>query len=114
MAAALGGARCLPGAGGWVAGGRDMRAAASQPPAVNCADAADPAPALRCPSQIRRLVLEGARPTVPPTADLPGHDTASFARLDAYIQLMGECWSPAPEQRPSFEQIVPRLRALQQ
>ena len=33
-------------------------------------------------------MLEGLRPHVPSRASLPGPDTATFAGLDAYIQLM--------------------------
>lgn len=33
-----------------------------------------------------------------------------FAGLEAYIDLMRECWAHQPEERPSFEQIVPRLK----
>lgn len=33
-----------------------------------------------------------------------------FAGLEAYIDLMRECWAQQPEERPSFEQIVPRLK----
>ncbi len=38
--------------------------------------------------QIALLVLQGERPQVPPYEALPGPDTASFAGLDAYVQLM--------------------------
>ena len=39
--------------------------------------------------QVRRwVVLEGLRPEVPPRAELPGPDTATYAGLDAFVQLM--------------------------
>lgn len=38
--------------------------------------------------QIRRFVLDGKRPEVPPAEALPGPDAARFAGLGAYLQLM--------------------------
>lgn len=38
--------------------------------------------------QIALLVLQGDRPEAPPREALPGPDNASFADLDAYMQLM--------------------------
>ncbi|KAL4441802.1 hypothetical protein ABPG77_003718 [Micractinium sp. CCAP 211/92] len=62
--------------------------------------------------KIALLVLQGERPQVPPYEALPGPDTASFAGLDAYVQLMRDCWAQEPYERPTFKEIVPRLRAL--
>lgn len=38
--------------------------------------------------QIVQLVAAGGRPEVPPRRALPGPDSAGFAGLDAYCQLM--------------------------
>lgn len=69
-------------------------------------------PRLRCRLQIRRLVLEGSRPPLPPAAELPGPDTADAPGLAAFVEMVHECWAAEPEKRPGFEHIVPRLRAL--
>eukprot|EP00884_Botryococcus_braunii_P010166 jgi/Botrbrau1/19150/Bobra.0077s0062.1 len=46
-------------------------------------------------------VLErGLRPEIP------------AGTVPALARLMQECWAPVPEQRPSFDQIVPRLQAI--
>lgn len=57
-------------------------------------------------------VLQGERPPIPPRRELPGPDTLAFSGLDAFITLMKDCWAEAPEDRPSFDEIVPRLTAL--
>ncbi len=41
------------------------------------------------PFKIMQAVLAGERPAVPPLEDLPGPDTADFAGLDSYMELMG-------------------------
>ena len=41
-----------------------------------------------CLPQIRRLVLDGQRPEVPPQHELPGPDTARWEGLPDYLQLM--------------------------
>lgn len=38
--------------------------------------------------QIGHAVVSGERPPVPPRDQLPGPDTAGWAGLDAYLQLM--------------------------
>ncbi len=46
-------------------------------------------------------VLErGLRPEIP------------AGTLPALARLMQDCWAPVPEQRPSFDEIVPRLQAI--
>lgn len=50
------------------------------------------------------------RPEVPPLEELPGPGAAAFSGLDAYIRLMEDCWAQEPQDRPSFEDVVPRLR----
>ncbi|KAL4434012.1 hypothetical protein ABPG75_000453 [Micractinium tetrahymenae] len=62
--------------------------------------------------KIAMLVLEGGRPAVQPREALPGPDTAGFEGLDAYLQLMRDCWVHEPYERPTFKEVVPRLRAL--
>ncbi|PRW57887.1 water chloroplastic isoform A [Chlorella sorokiniana] len=64
------------------------------------------------PFQIRRFVLDGRRPEVPPQAQLPGPDTACWAGLGDYLQLMRDCWAQAPEERPAFSEVVARLGHL--
>jgi serine/threonine protein kinase len=65
------------------------------------------------PYKVRRwVVLEELRPEVPSRAELPGPDAATYAGLDAFVELMQECWAQAPENRPTFQQIVPRLSSL--
>lgn len=39
-------------------------------------------------SQVRRVVLDGRRPEVQPQDQLPGPDTARWAGLGGYLQLM--------------------------
>ena len=45
-------------------------------------------PGMSHPTQVYHAVLHGERPAVPPREELPGPDTATFAGLDAYCQLM--------------------------
>ena len=44
--------------------------------------------AIRLCVQIPQLVINGGRPEIPARPNLPGPDTASFASLDAYLDLM--------------------------
>ena len=44
--------------------------------------------AIRLCVQIPQLVINGGRPEIPSRPNLPGPDTASFASLDAYLDLM--------------------------
>ncbi|KAI7842018.1 hypothetical protein COHA_004219 [Chlorella ohadii] len=64
------------------------------------------------PIQIGATVRQGGRPEVPPREALPGPDTASWAGLDAYVQLMRDCWAQRPGDRPTFDEVVGRLRRL--
>ncbi|KAL4458293.1 hypothetical protein ABPG75_013158 [Micractinium tetrahymenae] len=64
------------------------------------------------PYQIRRSVLDGSRPQVPPQEALPGPDGDAFMHLAAYIQLMKDCWAQNPLRRPSFNEVVARLQLL--
>ena len=52
---------------------------------------------------------------MPPRNQLPGVDMSQFSGLDAYLELMHDCWADDPAARPSFERIAQRLhRQLQQ
>ena len=62
------------------------------------------------PWNLASHVLAGGRPEVPPREALPGPDTAAFAGLEDYVELMQRCWSQAPQDRPTFQHIVPALR----
>ncbi|KAI7842020.1 hypothetical protein COHA_004221 [Chlorella ohadii] len=64
------------------------------------------------PFKIGATVRQGGRPEVPPREALPGPDTASWAGLDAYVQLMRDCWAQRPGDRPAFDEVVGRLRRL--
>ncbi|KAI7840643.1 hypothetical protein COHA_005664 [Chlorella ohadii] len=64
------------------------------------------------PFKVGATIMAGGRPEVPPREALPGPDTATWSGLDAYLQLMRECWAQQPEHRPSFDEVVGRLRQL--
>ena len=60
--------------------------------------------------QIASTVIGGGRLEVPPLEELPGPGGGALPGLDAYLALMRDCWKANPTQRPSFADIVPRLR----
>lgn len=62
--------------------------------------------------QIRRAVLAGARPELPPLEALPGGGAAQMPGLEAYCSLMRACWASEPQQRPMLEPVVARLSSL--
>lgn len=62
--------------------------------------------------QIMRYVAEGGRLSVPPLQQLPGMETAQFTGLQAYIQLMNNCWAQVPEDRPTWVRIINELREI--
>ncbi|PRW05806.1 Serine threonine- kinase CTR1 [Chlorella sorokiniana] len=64
------------------------------------------------PFKVIAAIRQGGRPEVPRREALPGPDTAGWAGLDDYVQLMRECWAQSPEDRPSFDDAVARLRRL--
>ncbi|KAI7836883.1 hypothetical protein COHA_009215 [Chlorella ohadii] len=64
------------------------------------------------PFKVGATVRQGGRPVVPQREALPGPDTAGWAGLDGYLQLMRDCWAQQPEDRPGFDQVVSRLREL--
>ena len=54
--------------------------------------------------------IQGARPAVPPAAELPG---GGFPQLDAYVALMQSCWEKEPGRRPaSFVAVIRALQAM--
>lgn len=63
-------------------------------------------------SQIRRAVLDGARPELPRREALPGPGAPALAGLDAYCRLMQSCWAGGPQQRPTLDRVVAQLTAL--
>ncbi|KAI7844166.1 hypothetical protein COHA_002301 [Chlorella ohadii] len=64
------------------------------------------------PFKVGATIRRGGRPEVPPREQLPGPDTAGWAGLDAYVQLMRDCWAQQPQERPSFDEVVGRLQGL--
>ncbi|PRW57024.1 Serine threonine- kinase CTR1 [Chlorella sorokiniana] len=64
------------------------------------------------PFKVGATIRRGGRPEVPPKEQLPGPDTAGWAGLDAYVQLMRNCWAQQPGERPTFDEVVSRLQAL--
>jgi hypothetical protein len=62
--------------------------------------------------QVLVEVLTGSRPEVPARERLPGPDTPGFPGLDDYTALLVWCWSEAPEDRPSFQEVALQLRDL--
>lgn len=56
--------------------------------------------------------MQGFRPVIPGEDDLPP-GTSSSTCLATYVRLMCECWAQDSVQRPSFEVIARRLKAMQ-
>ena len=48
-----------------------------------------------------------ARPEVPDKSQLPGEPLSLHTE---YVELVEECWAQDPAARPSFEQIIGKLR----
>ncbi|GAB4822160.1 hypothetical protein N2152v2_009206 [Parachlorella kessleri] len=63
------------------------------------------------PWAVSGLVTEGKRLQVPEPAKLPGHG-GNFVGLGDYIDLMHKCWAQAPEDRPTFDEVLAELRDL--
>jgi len=66
------------------------------------------------PWSIVHIVGNGGRLQIPTRWDLPGPDTVHFAGLDDYVSLLQRCWAQNPFDRPSFNEIIIELRALQE
>lgn len=61
--------------------------------------------------QLVSHVLSGGRLDLPPVEALPGGSSPALqAGLPGYVALMKRCWAQAPEQRPTFDDIVQELR----
>lgn len=58
-------------------------------------------------AQIAKHVMGGGRLHIPPPEELPG---GGFPGLGAYIQLMQQCWSQEPADRPTFGAVVEALK----
>jgi len=66
-------------------------------------------------SQGIAILTQNARPPVPrDRSTLPGRreDNAGFTKLEAYIALMERCWSPDPDRRPGFGEIIMQLEDI--
>jgi hypothetical protein len=57
-------------------------------------------PSPRTPQIIHKVIIDRARPTMPPGTPA------------ALAQLAQDCWQHSPDARPRFEQVVVRLEAL--
>lgn len=62
--------------------------------------------------QVVLEVMRGQRPEVPPEDELPP-GTSTHSCLETYIRLMEECWAQEASERPCFEVIARRLKAMQ-
>lgn len=63
--------------------------------------------------QIVSAVLGGRRLELPPADQLPGFPVGGPPDgLQSYVDLMERCWAQDPQKRPTFDQIIPELRAL--
>lgn len=61
--------------------------------------------------QLVSHVLSGGRLDLPTVEALPGGSSPALqAGLPGYVALMKRCWAQAPEQRPTFDDIVQELR----
>lgn len=62
------------------------------------------------PIQILTLtVRDGYRPEIVPNHELQGGPCPVY---EAYLELMKQCWHQDPEERPSFKEIIERLKEL--
>ncbi|KAI7841688.1 hypothetical protein COHA_004555 [Chlorella ohadii] len=64
------------------------------------------------PFRIASLIRRGARPAVPLPGCLPGPHQLDEGSLQAYCELMRECWANDPADRPSLEEVIERLQQL--
>ncbi|GAB4822575.1 hypothetical protein N2152v2_009621 [Parachlorella kessleri] len=60
--------------------------------------------------QLIKHVRAGGRPPVPPQHELPGREGGEAGGLDDYVALMQRCWAQAPEERPSFQDVVSKFK----
>lgn len=65
------------------------------------------------PWGIVSTVTGGGRLPIPAPADMPGAGSGAWPQLDRYIQLMNKCWCQEPSERPTFQEIIGELKALE-
>ena len=53
--------------------------------------------------------MEGGRLEIPAPEALPGADKG-WPGLGAYLDLLRACWAQAPQDRPTFAQVIAALR----
>ncbi len=54
-------------------------------------------------------VAEGGRLPFPPRETLPGGD---FEGLNAFMELIDDCWAQEPAARPNFAEVIARIRCV--
>lgn len=54
----------------------------------------------------------GERPAIPQAAELPGPGSGTWPQLGDYIDLIRCCWSQDVGERPNFQEVILKLRAL--
>jgi hypothetical protein len=63
--------------------------------------------------QIAEAVVEGKRPHTPsPSPSSPSSSPSVDSLVSSYMSIMQESWSSVPSERPSFDEILPRLESL--
>lgn len=60
--------------------------------------------------QIAKQVMDGKRLLVPCREKLPGVDMQTATGLEGYVELMQKCWAQNPDDRPSFQEVIQKLR----
>lgn len=67
------------------------------------------------PWTVVEKIKRGERLPVPEHDQLPGPDNDCFGEhLDDYIDVVNQCWSQTPTDRPSFKAIVSKLKSLKE
>lgn len=68
------------------------------------------------PAQLyHKIIIEGARPSLSSTTITQEEEQAGKTEEDMpikYRQLMEQCWSREPDERPSMEIVLDRLREI--
>lgn len=64
------------------------------------------------PWAVVSAINAGGRPPIPSPQDLPGPQSGEWPQLERYVELMQRCWAQAPEERPTFDEVIAELRAL--
>ena len=60
-----------------------------------------------CMQIVIEVADRGARPDIPDRSELPGEPLCQHKQ---YVELMEHCWAQDPSNRPSFEQVIGKLR----